>query len=77
MGQSILRYRRKPFRSGVDSVIYLALVIVVGFTAVRSIPPHLPKGNRVNIPEPGIGYVSGGGRAHVRFPAGRQMRQRK
>ena len=56
MGQSILRYRRKPFRSGVDSAFGYWLVFGCK-TFHRS--PHLPKGNRVNIPEPGIGYAVG------------------
>ena len=54
MGQSILRYRRKPFRSGVD-VLY-STCYLVGSNVYLVIILHLPKGNRVNIPEPGIGY---------------------
>jgi hypothetical protein len=43
MGQSVLRDRRTPFRSGGDS------------NDPMLHRPHLSKGNRVNIPEPGRG----------------------
>ena len=43
MGQSVLRDRKTPFRSG-------ALSLVSHLTA-----RNLSKGNRVNIPEPGYG----------------------
>ena len=63
MGQSILRYRRKPFRSGVDvrpvTGSYYLNAFDVGYLYSSlgfEMKLHLPKGNRVNIPEPGIGY---------------------
>ena len=43
MGQSVLRDRKTPFRSGANAI------------SKKDDARILSKGNRVNIPEPGIG----------------------